>query len=98
MRLTARLDQTSRHALVRFALALVSVSGVAFLPVLSGTISLADGFGALSTYCTLTAIIKFVLASFHRSKPGAPSLTEWDESLALIATSSLAHMASGLLR
>ena len=84
--------------MLRFALTMASVSGVAFLPVLSGTISLADGFGALATYCTLAAFIKFGLASIHRSRPGAPSLTEWDESLALIAASSLAHMGGGLLR
>lgn len=92
----AALDPASRAVARWFALRLGMLASFALLPCLAGARSLHDGAGLLSFACSLGGTISMLTAACRRQPMGQGPLNAWDESLAFIAASRLAHLAMAM--
>ncbi len=88
-----QLDPQSCYVMIRFFVTVGGFFVLAFAPALAGFTSFGAGAGALAGYCSILSVIWVFVASTRRAVPGAASLNEWDECLALTGVSSLAHLS-----
>jgi len=72
---------------------LFGLAGFAFGPCLTSTRSLQDAAGLLALACSLGGIVSMVIARLSHEPFAQGSLNGWDEALAFVAVSRLAHFA-----
>lgn len=87
------LDPVSRHRATWFLVRTLCFAGLAFGPCFVGTRSLQDGAGLLSLACAMGGFVSMVFAKLAGEPFGQGSLNGWDEALAFVAASRLAHFA-----
>lgn len=92
--LLGALDAGSQRRVFWFGLRLCSLAGLAFEPCLGGMRTVQDGLAFLSLACGFGAVAGTTFARLRREPFAQGSLNGWDEALAFIAVSRLAHAAS----
>lgn len=91
------LDRQSRQAVRWLLLRLWSVALIALLGTYLENKPSARAFaGLISLTCAIGAMVCAVVAALHREAFARGSLNTWDEALAFVALSRLAHVALGL--
>lgn len=91
------LDLLSRRAIRWFLVRLCSITLLALLGATQDGQQLARGFASLlSMTCGVGSCVCAVLGTWLREPFGKGSLNIWDEALAFVALSRLAHFALGL--
>ncbi len=87
------LDPLSRHRIVWFVIRLSGLAALAFGPCLAGARPAQNATALLSLACSIGGIVSMVFAKLGREPLGRGSLNGWDEALAFVAMSRLAHYA-----
>ena len=87
------LDPGSRRIAGWFLVRVYGLGAFALLPCLTGTQSLQDAAGLMSFVCACGAVVSTMFARIRLEPFARGSLNGWDEALAFIAVSRLAHMA-----
>jgi len=90
------LDPVSRHRATWFLVRTLCFAGLAFGPCLVGTRSLQDCAVLLSLACAMGGFVSMVFAKLAGEPFGQGSLNGWDEALAFVAVSRLAHFTMNL--
>lgn len=88
------LDAVSQRRLFWFLVRLCGLAGLAFGPCLGGVRTLQDALAVLSLACGLGALVGAAFARLRREPFACGSLNGWDEAMAFIAVSRLAHAAT----
>ena len=91
------LDAPSRIALAQLAFEITWFAVISAAPVLAGFTSVVHAVASLGTYCSFGALLRVVIATRRRERPGGPSLTNWDHGLALAGTAMLAYAVSRMM-
>jgi len=87
------LDPASRHRAVWFAIRLILLGALTFGPCFTVARSFQDAAALLSLACAVGGFVSMVFARLSGEPFGQGSLNGWDESLAFVAASRLAHFA-----
>ncbi len=89
------LDPRSRRAIIEFLARLLGLSVIALGPFLFNSRPLHNTTGMLSLACALGAMFSTIRAVSRGDVIGRGSLNKWDEALAFVAVSRLAHLVHG---
>lgn len=87
------IDPASRQRAIWFLVRFLGVAALAFAPCLAGGRTLRDAAALLALACSLGGMVSMVFAKLSREPLGRGSLNGWDEALAFVAASRLAHFA-----
>lgn len=87
------MDPASRQRVVWFVCRLLALAILTFGPCLTSARSFGEAAAFLSLACALAAIVSAIFARLCRDPFAQGSLNGWDEALALVAASRLAHLA-----
>lgn len=90
------LDPASRRRAAWFALRCLALAAWAFGPWLAGGQSFQDCAVLLEFACSTGGFVSMLFARLRGEPPWRGSLNSWDEALAFVAVSRLAHLASQL--
>lgn len=88
------LDPASRRRAVWFVLRVLALTALAFGPCLGGGQSVQGAAVLLAFACSIGGFVTMVFARLRGEPLWQGSLNGWDEALALIAVSRLAHFAA----
>lgn len=91
------VDAVSRHRATWFVIRLGGLAALAFGPCLTGGHSVQEAAAMLSFACSLGGFVSMAFARLRGEPPWQGSLNGWDEALAFVAASRLAHLAAGAL-
>lgn len=91
-----RLDPLSRAMAGWFLARLGFVAALALLPCVATGRPLREGMGLAVFACALGGTVSMLFAALRQEPMGRGSLNGWDESLAFIAASRLAHAAMAM--
>jgi len=72
------------------------LTALVFGPCLTNGRSFQDAAGLLALACSLGGFVSMVFARLRGEPPWQGSLNGWDEALAFVAMSRLAHFAMGV--
>ncbi len=86
-------DPASRHRAVWFVIRLLALATLTFGPCFTMGRSFQDAAGLLSLACSMGGFVSVIFAKLSGEPFGQGSLNGWDESLAFVAASRLAHFA-----
>jgi hypothetical protein len=89
------IDPVSRHRAVRFAFRLCCLLVLVFGPCLAGRQTFQGAAAVLTMACGIGGFVSMVFARMRGEPLWQGSLNGWDEALALVAVSRLAHFAMG---
>ncbi len=92
----ASLDAASVRAVHWFLLRLGALAVLALGLCLTSARSLRDALAVLSFACAIGGLVSMQFAKLRREPFGRGSLNGWDEALAFVAASRLAHLAQNL--
>jgi len=87
------LDPASRHRAAWFAIRLVLLAALTLEFCFTIGRPFQDAIGLLSLACAIGGFVSMVFARLAGEPFGQGSLNGWDESLAFVAASRLAHFA-----
>jgi hypothetical protein len=87
----SRLDARSQRALGGFGLRAGFFTAIGLLPLLAGSGRWTATATALQTMYLYAAFLAVIFAKLRREPPSGPSLTLWDEALALSSLGLLVH-------
>ncbi len=88
------IDPASRHKIVWFLARFLGFAAFALAPCVVSGRTLREAAMLLALACSLGGLVSMVFASLCREPFGRGSLNGWDEALAFVAASRLAHFAS----
>ena len=88
------IDAASRDRAVWFVARLGGLAALTFGPCLAGAQPVQEAAALLSLACGMGAFVSVAFARLRGEPPWQGSLNGWDEALAFIAASRLAHFAS----
>ncbi len=91
--LIGSLDPVSRHRAAWFVIRLLLLALLTFGPCLTTARSFWDAAGLLSLACAIGGFVSMMFAKLSGEPFAQGSLNGWDESLAFVAASRLAHFA-----
>jgi len=86
-------DPVSRHRAAWFAIRLFMLAALTMGPCFTVARPFREAAGLLSLACAVGGFVSMVFAKLSREPFGQGSLNGWDESLAFVAASRLAHFA-----
>ena len=89
------IDPVSRHRAVWFAFRVGCLVVLAFGPCLAGARTLQGAAAILTVACGLCGFVSMMFARMRNEPLWCGSLNGWDEALAFVAVSRLAHLAMG---
>lgn len=87
------IDAASLDRVVWFAVRLGGLAALAFVPCLTGARSAQEAAALLSLACGVGGFVSLAFARLRGEPPWQGSLNGWDEALAFVAASRLAHAA-----
>ena len=90
------LDPASRRRATWFALRCLALAAWAFGPWLASGQSFQGCAVLLEFACSTSGFVSMLFARLRGEPPWQGSLNGWDEALAFVAVSRLAHLASQL--
>lgn len=90
------LDPGSQRVTRWFLARVYGLAALALLPCVTGTQSLQDAAGLMSFACACAAVVSTTFARVRLEPFARGSLNGWDEALAFIAVSRLAHMVQDI--
>lgn len=93
-KLLGTLDAASHRRVFWFLFRLCCLASLAFGPCLGGVRTLQEGLAFLSLACGFGAVVGTAFARLRHEPFARGSLNGWDEALAFIAVSRLAHAAT----
>lgn len=85
------IDAVSRHRAAWFAIRLLGLAALAFGPCLAGTRPVQDAASLMSLACSMGGFVSMVFAQMRHDPFWRGGLNGWDEALAFVAASQLAH-------
>lgn len=88
------IDTASRDRVAWFVVRLGGLAALTFGPCFTGAQTIRDAAALLSLACSMGAVVSTAFARLGGEPPFQGSLNGWDEALAFIAASRLAHFAS----
>lgn len=88
------IDAVSRDRAVWFAIRVGGLAALTFGPCLTSAHSVQEAAVLLSLACSMGGLVSMAFARLRGEPPWQGSLNGWDEALAFIAVSRLAHFAS----
>ena len=88
------IDTVSRDRAAWFVVRLGGLAALTFGPCFTGAQTVRDAAALLSLACSMGAVVSMAFARLGGDPPCQGSLNGWDEALAFIAASRLAHFAS----
>ncbi len=89
------IDPVSRHRAIQFGFRLCCLLVLVFGPCLVGRQTFQGADAMLAMACGLGGLVSMVFARVRREPLWQGSLNGWDEALAFVAVSRLAHFAMG---
>jgi len=87
------IDPVSRHRAAWFVIRLLMLAVLTFGPCFTLARSFQDAAGLLSFACSMGGFVSMIFAKLSGEPFGQGSLNGWDEALAFVAASRLAHFA-----
>jgi len=87
------IDPVSRHRAAWFVIRLLMLAALTLGPCFTMGRPFQDAAGLLSLACSVGGIVSMIFARLSGEPLGQGSLNGWDEALAFVATSRLAHLA-----
>ncbi len=90
---TQAIDAVSRDRAVWFAARLGGLVALTFGPCLTSAQAVREAAALLSLACGMGAFVSMAFARLRGEPPWQGSLNGWDEALAFVAASRLAHFA-----
>jgi len=88
------IDAASRDRAVWFVVRLGGLAALTFGPCFTSAQSVREAAALLSFACSIGAFVSMAFARLRGEPPWQGSLNGWDEALAFVAASRLAHFAS----
>lgn len=88
------IDAVSLDRAAWFAVRLGGLAALAFVPCLTGARSAQEAAALLSLACGMGGFVSVVFARLRGEPSWQGSLNGWDEALAFVAASRLAHFAA----
>lgn len=89
------IDPISRHRAIRFASRLCCLLALVFGPSLAGRQTFQGAAAVLAMACGVGGFVSMIFARLRSEPLWQGSLNGWDEALAFVAVSRLAHFAMG---
>jgi len=87
------IDPVSWHRAAWFVIRLLMLAALTLGPCFTVGRPFQDAAGLLSLACSIGAIVSMIFAKLAGEPLGQGSLNGWDEALAFVAVSRLAHFA-----
>jgi len=87
------IDPVSRHRAAWFVIRLLTLAALTLGPCFTMARPFQDAAGLLSLACSIGGIVSMIFAKLSGDPVGQGSLNGWDEALAFVAASRLAHFA-----
>lgn len=94
IRLMGSLDPVSRQRAAWFVIRLLLLAALALGPCFTRGRPLQEAAGLLSLACAIGGLVSMIFAKLSGEPFGQGSLNGWDEALAYVAVSRLAHLAA----
>ena len=88
------IDAVSRDRAIWFVVRVGGLAALTFGPCLTGAQSVQEAAVLLSLACGMGGFVSMAFARLRGEPPWQGSLNGWDEALAFVAVSRLAHFAS----
>ena len=88
------IDPVSRHRAAWFVIRLLMLAALTLGPCFTIARPFQDAAGLLSLACAIGGLVSMTFAKLSGEPFGQGSLNGWDEALAFVAVSRLAHLAA----